>query len=70
MLCWNCEKQEMAGAPDLGVGWLRCPNCGATWIEMPKLSESALGGTWSDEFGYRHYYSMPVRRVKKAKKEK
>ena len=34
--CWNCGKNEMCPSEDLGKGWFKCSNCGATWGTVPK----------------------------------
>jgi len=40
MLCWYCEKAQMKDALDMGSGWVKCPKCGATWIESVRLASS------------------------------
>lgn len=37
MECWFCEKHTMDKAPDLGNGWYRCCQCGATYVKMLEL---------------------------------
>ena len=47
--CWFCGRKLMGEAPDLGAGWFRC-ECGATWIEVPKVAQSDVtfhGVPWS-----------------------
>ena len=68
MKCWFCGKETMKEAPDLGSGWFRCGECGATWIKMPELAEVALGGIWKDKDGIGHYHSVKVGKSKGKKK--
>lgn len=37
MKCWYCQKVEMVEAAELGKGWFKCPECGATWIKQSKI---------------------------------
>jgi len=48
MLCWYCGSMQMQGLEYIEKGteiafqhtpkgWCKCTNCGATYIEMPKL---------------------------------
>lgn len=31
--CWNCQKNAMKEAPELGKGWRKCQECGATEVK-------------------------------------
>ena len=33
MFCWNCLKDTISLAPDLGKGWYKCAACGATRVD-------------------------------------
>ena len=68
MKCWNCGLDTMKPCDELGKGWFKCSDCGATWVKMPELVEGALGGTWKDKDGFSHWHSVPLRKRKKAKK--
>lgn len=68
MKCWYCGKETMEEAPELGMGWFKCSECGATWIKMPELAEVALGGIWLDAAGIGHYHSVKVRSGRSKKK--
>ena len=43
MKCWFCEKGTMEEALDLGSGWFRCSECGATWIKMLDKAKKSKG---------------------------
>jgi len=34
--CWNCGLEPMSPWEELGKGWFKCSNCGATWSTVPK----------------------------------
>lgn len=41
MKCWYCDKDTMDEASELGPGWFKCCDCGATWIKMLKVKSGA-----------------------------
>ncbi len=66
MQCWDCKKNSMEPAPELGAGWFKCP-CGATWIELPKPGQPAL--TMVEDIGLGETSYSP-RRGRKSKATK
>ena len=43
IICWHCEKMTMEPAPELGSGWRKCSNCGATHQPHPsQVSQSTI----------------------------
>ena len=57
----------MSPFEDLGKGWFKCSQCGATWIEVPPLGPSALSTERDDTTGERKYKSRAISRKGKAK---
>ena len=44
--CWNCNLKTMFPSEDLGKGWWKCSDCGATWCDTlkgKKLKSKATG---------------------------
>lgn len=39
--CWYCHKDTMVECAELGKGWLKCTECGATHIPLPKKARKA-----------------------------
>lgn len=35
MRCWSCEKAEMVDTSDGFHPFKKCPECGATWCDIP-----------------------------------
>jgi len=64
--CWSCGQNTMISFEELGHGWQKCSNCGATEIPNPTVSKHIriLEETWADGEGRRHYASTPVRKPK------
>lgn len=59
--CWYCGQNTMELYTNLGHGWLKCSNCGATCNPNPtKKRPSADMDTWFDENGIRHYHPIGV----------
>jgi len=68
MKCWNCGLGMMSPWEELGKGWFKCSNCGATWTEVPiprqAIAEEII--THGDGSKRRHFKAKLVR--SKAKK--
>lgn len=37
MKCWSCKGSHMEPWETLGKDWHKCSDCGATYIDMPKI---------------------------------
>jgi len=42
MRCWNCQKAEMEKVSVRTQTFWKCPECQATYIEVPKRGASAV----------------------------
>jgi len=68
MLCWYCEKAQMAPWEDLGKGWFKCPDCGATWIKPLELAPSVMSFEHDDATGRTKRKSIPLGKKWRPKK--
>ena len=66
--CWFCLKITMVECPELGKGWYKCSECGATSVEIPKpVLPVLMAGVSTDAIG-RKSCSPRLSREKKVKK--
>ena len=68
MLCWNCGLKTMQPWEDLGKGWFKCSDCGATWVKPLKLGMSPISIVRDDTCGLTKYKPRSVHKARKAKK--
>jgi len=50
--CWFCFTRLMERAPDLGWGWYKCSNCGATHVDIPTPIGAPMSLTTHQFEGY------------------
>jgi len=68
MQCWNCGLKTMQPSKDLGKGWFKCSDCGATWAKLLEPGQATAIETITVPGGSKskHFKAKLVR--KKAKK--
>ncbi len=60
--CPFCGKQTLKPFNQVGHGWQKCSNCGATHLPNPTVAKHiAPLSTWRGEDGTRHFHPEGIR---------